>query len=351
MAFTKKIYEQVRELIEADVLEKAPGEPIDTEVGYAKRFGVSRPTVRKAVEDLIAVGLLRRAAGKGLIPVSMDEVPNRGKLLIVLPHSVGDGFYYKVIMGCVEEANHLGFEYKLINTDDEALRLQTVKKERLSEYTAAITCCYGAPEELSVVDHIREAGTPLMLVDNPMSDSDLPCIMCDDFNGGYLIGQYLIKKGHSKIVNISGVRPAQTIQKRDAGFLTAFRDADLCYDMDLLIRTPDSVESFAERFTAQDIIGGRITAICSYSSLNIVRISKWLYENRLKIYEDISLVGYGDHPFLPNYGMPITSIEVPSEEMGRSAVNEISQSLLGHRPMQDVRLDVWLEKRHTVRSL
>lgn len=64
---TKRIFEQFRELVEADARDKKPGEPIDTEVNYARRFGVSRSTVRKAVKDLIRIGMIKRVPVKGLV--------------------------------------------------------------------------------------------------------------------------------------------------------------------------------------------------------------------------------------------------------------------------------------------
>lgn len=76
---TKRIFEQVRDFIEADCRDKKDGENIDTEVGYAHRFGVSPPTVRKAVEDLIRIGMIKRLKGKGLVIVRQDELPSRSK--------------------------------------------------------------------------------------------------------------------------------------------------------------------------------------------------------------------------------------------------------------------------------
>lgn len=42
-----------------------PGQRLDNEVGLAERCGLSRPTVRRAIEDLVAQGLLVRRRGVG----------------------------------------------------------------------------------------------------------------------------------------------------------------------------------------------------------------------------------------------------------------------------------------------
>lgn len=350
--YTKKIFEQVRDLIEADARDKKPGEPIDTEIGYARRFGVSRPTARKAVEELIRIGMIRRVPGKGLVMATQDEVPYRGKLLIVLPHEIGDGFLFLVMLGCVEQANALGFDYKIISNRLPADRLDLVKKERLGDYVAVITCVHEDPEEYQIADMVRDAGLPLLLIDNPPKREHIPCVTCNDYDGGYQMGAYLARKGHRGIINLSHVRPVLTIERRDAGFLQALRDADIAYDETLLLKGVKSyTDLFEARFSPQDFLSGRYTAICSHTSLAIVAVSRWLHQNGIRIYEDVSLMGYGDHPYLPMLNAPCTIIGVPSVEMGKSAVDEISAALLERRPIQDVTHEIWLEKRHTVRTL
>jgi len=350
--YTKKIFEQVRDLIEEDARDKKPGEPIDTEIGYARRFGVSRPTARKAVEELIRIGMIRRVPGKGLIMATQDEVPYRGKLLIVLPHEIGDGFLFKVMLGCVEQANMLGFDYKIISNTLPKDRLEYVKKERLGDYVAVVTCAYDHPDEVAVVDMVQEAGLPLLLMDNPMPEKPIACVTCNDFDGGYQMGKYLAKKGHRHIINLSSTRPAHTIERRDAGFLQAMQDAGADYDPSLLVKGPGTyLENFVDRFVPDDFLSGRYTAICSHTSLAIVEISRWLHQHDIRIYEDVSLMGYGDHPYLPMLNIPCTIIGVPSFEMGRSAVDEISAALLEKRALQNVMHDIWLEKRHTVKSI
>ncbi len=364
--YTKRIFEQVRDLIEADARDKKPGEAIDSEIGYAKRFGVSRPTARKAVEELIRIGMIRRVPGKGLVIATQDDLPYRGKLLIALPYEVGDGFLFKVILGCVEQANLLGFDYKIIGTSDLSDRLECIKKENLSGYVAAITSCYEDMIEYSIIDIFQKEKLPYILMDNPSKRGDSPCVTCDDFNGGYQMGAYLAKKGHRNIINLSSSRPVLTIERRDAGFVKALQDAGIKYDTKLILNKEVSymqelstaynrrtyyTNEFDQRFSPADILSGKITAICSHTSLAIVDISRWLVQHNIHIYDDISLMGYGDHPYLPMLNIPCTIIDVPSYEMGKSAIDEISAALIENRPIQDVQHEVWLEKRRTVKTL
>ncbi len=61
------LYYQLASQIEQAIADGslAPGERIDTEVEIAKRFGLSRPTVRQAIAELVNKGLLVRRRGVG----------------------------------------------------------------------------------------------------------------------------------------------------------------------------------------------------------------------------------------------------------------------------------------------
>jgi GntR family transcriptional regulator len=59
------LYVQMREKLRSELGQMEPGEPIPTETELEKKFRVSRITVRRGVEDLVAEGLLVRQQGRG----------------------------------------------------------------------------------------------------------------------------------------------------------------------------------------------------------------------------------------------------------------------------------------------
>jgi GntR family transcriptional regulator len=61
----RPLYRQLTDWLRVDLASKAPGERIDSEPQLAKRFGVSRFTVTRAIEILVDEGLLTRRQGLG----------------------------------------------------------------------------------------------------------------------------------------------------------------------------------------------------------------------------------------------------------------------------------------------
>src|SRR6195952_297860 len=61
------LYYQVSRQIEAaiDTGELAPGDRLENEISLADRWGLSRPTMRRAIQELVDKGLLGRKRGVG----------------------------------------------------------------------------------------------------------------------------------------------------------------------------------------------------------------------------------------------------------------------------------------------
>ena len=61
------LYFQVAQQIERAISEGdlAPGDRLDNEISLAEQFGLSRPTMRRAIQELVDKGLLVRKRGVG----------------------------------------------------------------------------------------------------------------------------------------------------------------------------------------------------------------------------------------------------------------------------------------------
>ena len=64
-------YEQIRDLIFRGQLK--PGEQIMPERDLAQALGVSRPTVREAIKQLVTMGLLEHRQGQGTFVRSISD--------------------------------------------------------------------------------------------------------------------------------------------------------------------------------------------------------------------------------------------------------------------------------------
>lgn len=86
------LYAQIREALREEVSRMEPGEAIPPEPELLARFDVSRITLRKAVDDLVAEGLLVRQQGRGTFVLrpkvthELDRITSWTEQLLALGH-------------------------------------------------------------------------------------------------------------------------------------------------------------------------------------------------------------------------------------------------------------------------
>ena len=71
------MYYQLKLQLQADIREgrMRPGDMLPPECELCEQLGVSRPTVRQAMSELVAEGLLTRRKGKGTFVAAPAERP------------------------------------------------------------------------------------------------------------------------------------------------------------------------------------------------------------------------------------------------------------------------------------
>lgn len=351
-----KIYEQARQYIEKDARIKKPGDLLPSEVQYASLLGVSRPTIRKAVTELIEIGLIKRIPGKGLIVSDQSISIKRGKILLGIPFVLGDGFLFKIVMACIDRANELGYDYKIINSFNPAERYHLISQETVEDYVAFVLVAYDSQYDRHLLEYLVENKAKVLLVDNKPDYIDVPVINCNDFKGGYLVGKHLIEKGHRKILYISSTRETQTTKDRLRGFLQSFddnhlsKDTIICYSA-VDVGNPQLPSYFSNGFNVDILRDNKITAICGYSSLPIMALCNILISNGFSFPDDLSVIGYGDYSLISLSNMPITNIETPSEEMGIAVIDCINQATLSKKAIEGITFDPWIDNRNTVLNI
>ena len=86
------LYHQLAEQLTAAITDGLlqPGDPFENEIALADRLGLSRPTVRRAIQDLVAQGLLLRRRGLGTT-VANRQIHRRAELTSLYDDLQRDG--------------------------------------------------------------------------------------------------------------------------------------------------------------------------------------------------------------------------------------------------------------------
>ena len=303
-----------------------PGGRLDSEVGIAEKSGLSRMTVRRAVQELVDAGLLERRAGRGVFVRGGEDSACRIVFL------AGDLLWMpavRVSHGVQEAAPEARFQ---VDVFDARGRMDAFL-ERLAElpasaYSGAVVMSQHGPDFNRALAALVAEDFPFVVVDQALNELPAPSVAADNRTGGRLAAGALLAAGHRRLA-FFGDR-ADTSLARALGTAEACAAAGAPPPLDITAecaRFADWAPVLAPPLRAAMASVRHPTAIvCSCDA--VARIAyRVLAEEGIGVPQDVSLTGFDDDPIAEWMSPPLTTIRQDFAEMGRKAVAALASRL------------------------
>jgi DNA-binding LacI/PurR family transcriptional regulator len=290
----------------------------------AKRAGVSVPTVSKVlngrddvapatrakVEELLRLGgYQRRRSSTGSLVPMVDMVFSE----------LGSPWAMELIRGAEAAASKEGVEVVLSECGGGRLPRQDWIDSVLNRQPAGIIMVFSdlAPDQRAQLD---ARSIPYVVVD-PIGEDDgtLASVGCNNWSGGRLATNHLIRLGHRRIGAISGPTDTICARARMDGFADALLTAGLREDPTLVRVGNFTVEAGYAAGRELLSVEDRPTAIFAGSDLQAYGVMRAARELGLDIPTDVSVVGYDDLPLSEWVWPALTTVEQPLYEMAVEA--------------------------------
>jgi LacI family transcriptional regulator len=347
---SRKAFQVLRDQLVSYLQEcgAAAGDPFCSDAQLMEKSGLSRTTVRKAVDDLCDAGWVERRAGVGTFVGPRVELPQTaapalkraGKMngqksacvhVAVLLHLQGEGgvdyFTRGVLQGLDAVAEEEALTVELVG--DSNLDVPALVK-RLKRTRADVLVVMPCTTRHAMLTGVAESmGVRCLLAGTHLFDAGLPTVCEDGEQGAALAVRHLVEKGHRRIGLWLSQTPAIWVHQRRNGYLKAMRECGLGPDERLVLWTPCSpvedtacrshlanVELFENYMRAE-----RPTALIIGSSGQHTRtLGAWLRKRHVHVPDELSVVcidqNYEDYSrFL--HRRP-TVVALPLVEMGRT---------------------------------
>ncbi|HZE41949.1 MAG TPA: LacI family DNA-binding transcriptional regulator [Stackebrandtia sp.] len=183
-----------------------------------------------------------------------------------------------------------------------------------AEYTARMT---------RIAESLASVGSRLVLCGRPGLDPSIPAyvVSYDNADGAYAMISHLASRGHRRVLHLAGDETNTTAMDRVVGYRRAVADCGLDADPSLLEYGRFSRESGYQRTRARLEAGRRdFTAIFAADDLVASGAIRALGEAGLRVPADISVAGYNDSDPSLDVTPPLTTVHIPADQMGRTAV-------------------------------
>lgn len=192
MAKYEVLYQKLRMAILRG--EYAPNDRLPSENAVALKYGVSRITSKRALNELAAADLVYRVRGGGTYVKPHKSTKQRQILLVLpFPETAAFGDYQSGVRATLSGTT---WELRLM-ANEEFLQLNM--EELPQEYAGIIYYPQNLATEMPQLMAIHAQRLPLVILDKRPSALAVPSVISDNVAGGSLACQHLQALGHKRI--------------------------------------------------------------------------------------------------------------------------------------------------------
>ncbi|MBN8217879.1 MAG: GntR family transcriptional regulator [Spirochaetes bacterium] len=215
------LFHQLAQALRAEIRsgKRAKGEYLPNEAALEKAYGVSRVTVRRALAELKAEGLIesRRRAGTR---VTGKGAASRSRLIGVLTPNMFQAQYASFLHALEGALRPQGLDLIVHNSELSPEVERAGLEAHLARGVEAILHIWDkkSAANLPLLKRIAAAGIPLLVVDHREAGLDADFIVQDHRLGMKLALEYLVARGARKLLHVRAVVGLWGADEREAGF-------------------------------------------------------------------------------------------------------------------------------------
>lgn len=337
------IAQQIREEIHTGKYGSAGRLP--SEAQMVKRFGVSRPTAAQALRTLEREGLVERRAGSGTwLNADLPKPRNAGRQLGMIVPGLGRIEIFEVICGelaSLARVHDLGI-YWGGTAQPQPQPSGTETNIREAEELCAqfiekgVNGVFFAPFEHTtdneaanrrITERLSHAGIPVVLLDRDISTfpqrSEYDLVGIDNFAGGYILAEHLIKLGAHRLAFFSRPYSATTVEARKAGICAALMAHKLPVPPDFL-HAGDPTDLKLVRLLAASKSHDAVICANDHTSAQLLQT---LTKLGIRTPQDLRLVSFDDVRFATLLSVPLTTIHQPCRHIAVTAFNAMRERI------------------------
>lgn len=337
------------------------GERLPSEAQLVQQFNVSRPTVGRALRDLLADGFIERRAGSGTYVRTTPKTPVAARSLGLLVPGLSNTEIFQIICGEIASLARV-HDYSLLwggsTQPHEDVDASIAHAEELSRQfiQRKLSGVFFAPVELQprqeeanrkLAESLRDAGIPVVLLDRDLSDyprrSDFDLVGLDNMAGGYMLTEHLIKLGCRRIAFVARPLSAPTVDARIAGVREAFVRHRIEPEPNW-VQTGDPTDI---KFVRSLIAGRLFDAFVCANDNTAAILMRSIESCRARVPQDFRIVGFDDVKYATLVSVPLTTIHQPCRDIAtiafRTMLERVAEPTLPAR-------SIWLMPRLVIRE-
>lgn len=302
----------------------------------AMQLNVSSVTVSKALRGHPDISISTTKKIKRLAQ-ELGYVPNffarsisssQSKTIGIIIPNISDYFPINILESMYEIATQNGYELLLMssqeNPQSEQKHIETLLSMRVDGIIMSMTELI---KDISLFQRVKQLGIPVTFISGDVYEDGFNKVLVDDIGGAFSAVEQAIKVGYKKIATMAGYQHTSAGKNRLIGYEAALKGHRIPVSKDWIIpcgyNDRDGYDGLKKLYDAKNLP----ECIFCFSFSAALGVYNAACELGLKIPEDIDIISFGTSNINQFLSPSITYVELPSAELGRTAMDLTIKSI------------------------
>ncbi len=303
-----------------------PNDRLPSEKALSQQFGVSRQTVRKALEVLEGQGEVRSRQGSGTFVQGTNTIkPSDSKRIATVTTYIDNYIFPKILQGVGKVLEENGYHMQLSFTNNKVFKEEVILKELLKQELSGViveTTKSALPNpNIELYRKLQKKGVPIIFIHSIYPELEAPIVSMQDEVIGKELVEYLIENGHRNIGGLFKSDDGQGI-KRYSGYAKHLVESGL--------KLRDNRVVWVDTEDAKDfsLIEKKVltrfkncTAVVCYNDQIAASLIDIFVKNNIRVPEDVSIVSVDNTNLATYTNIQLTSYNHPKERFGEKVAS------------------------------
>lgn len=338
-----------------------------TQADVARLAGVSRATVSYVVNDQAGGRVTISQETRQRVLAAVEKLSYvtdaRAQALrsgstktigLIIP-DIRNPHFWEVAAGVEQEAFVAGYHILLSSISPESSYAEDIfenlSRRRIDGLVMVPSFIYESAEAKKTLADLLRRRVPIvgMMADHSNADLHIDRVVSDYRDATLEIMTHLLALQHRRIGFIYGIAVPNLGEDRLSAYREQLQAASLPVDPDLIVNCGPTIEDSYNATLQLLKLPFPPTALLAINDLLAIGALRAIRDLKLKIPQDISLVGYDDIPFAKYLDPRLSSASKNGEKMGREAVRLLLARLQNrNQPRQEIRIQARLILRESI---
>ncbi|MDP8242950.1 MAG: LacI family DNA-binding transcriptional regulator [Candidatus Hinthialibacter antarcticus] len=327
------------------------GEFLPTENEICDLSGLSRMTVRKALERLNRLGMIDAVRGRGTFITAKEPIQSAryslGFALRPERYIEEDPFYSEVLLGVTQESQLHQAPLAFIAGENISELDEIKQRYSMLKQMSGVIVAGQMPQ--AFLEYLVSTQIPCVFLNYFSNHYPFDAVASDQTEAGRLMGEHLAQLGHREFVYINGEEDNDNYIGRMDGFRRVIEniggDVHVVYEA-------KGASSGRDAIARELAEGRRFTAAVCANDMIAIGVMNELQDRGVAVPEQVSVCGFDDVSMASNCRPLLTTVRSEKQEMGARAVRLLIDRLQNpQKTRETVLLEVTLVPRQSTAAV